>query len=251
MAVLIALLTEPHPPYTRKRLLATKKPSSSTAEIRLRIEGMTCAACVRWVEKALERVEGVSVASVNLATEQVSITYDPDRVDVDSLNAAVNKAGYTATTTEAALASTSAPAASSPAEAQSLSTTLEIGGMTCAACVRRVEKALERVDGVSSASVNLATERAVVDHELQRVSVEDLAAAVRRAGDSAAIPESAPSQTAPPAASPSHDEHLTLGIDGMTCAACVRNVEAVLQKVDGVTSASVNFGTERELRHRA
>ena len=58
---------------------------------------MTCASCVRRIEKALGKLDGVSDARVNLATEVASITYDPELLTVDDLTAAVTKAGYTAT----------------------------------------------------------------------------------------------------------------------------------------------------------
>ena len=60
----------------------------------LPIQGMTCASCVRRVEKALGKVEGVSEASVNLATEQAHVVFDPSRASIDSMRAAVEKAGY-------------------------------------------------------------------------------------------------------------------------------------------------------------
>jgi Cu+-exporting ATPase len=61
------------------------------------IEGMTCASCVRRVEKALTRVDGVVAASVNLANETATVTYDPSTAPVDSLTAAVSRSGYAAT----------------------------------------------------------------------------------------------------------------------------------------------------------
>ena len=63
-------------------------------EVSLPIDGMTCASCVRRVEKALTKVEGVSDASVNLATEKAKISFDPRLVQIVDLTAAVEKAGY-------------------------------------------------------------------------------------------------------------------------------------------------------------
>ena len=60
----------------------------------LDITGMTCASCVRRVEKALGKVPGVSAAQVNLATEAATVTYDPAAVTADDLTAAVGTAGY-------------------------------------------------------------------------------------------------------------------------------------------------------------
>jgi Cu+-exporting ATPase len=60
----------------------------------LDITGMTCAACVSRVEKALGKVPGVSAAQVNLATEAATVTYDPAAVTADDLTAAIGMAGY-------------------------------------------------------------------------------------------------------------------------------------------------------------
>ena len=100
-----------------------------------------------------------------------------------------------------------------------------IAGMTCASCVARVEKALARLPGVSSATVNLATEIATLRSgpELQAHTITE---AVQQAG------YSVPLQT------------VQFEIDGMTCASCVARVEKALAKVEGVVSAQVNLATE-------
>jgi Cu+-exporting ATPase len=67
---------------------------TATDEIVLPIEGMTCASCVRRVEKALTKVPGVEAANVNLATEKATVSFDPTLVEIDQLRGAVEKAGY-------------------------------------------------------------------------------------------------------------------------------------------------------------
>ena len=108
--------------------------------IRLPVAGMTCASCVSRVEKALLAVPGVADAQVNLATESATL-HTSSAVTAQALERALRKAGY---------------------EIASQELDLDIRGMTCASCVARVEKSLARADGVLSASVNLATERARV-----------------------------------------------------------------------------------------
>jgi copper ion binding protein len=105
------------------------------------IEGMTCASCVRRVENAIVAVTRVTRASVNLATERADVTFagDPDH---QAVIAAIKSAGYSVAT-------------------QSIE--VGIDGMTCASCVRRVEKAIAGLPGVLSAAVNLATEKATVE----------------------------------------------------------------------------------------
>src|SRR5215207_5513333 len=65
-----------------------------TREVTFPVTGMTCASCVRRIEKALGKVEGVQDASVNLATEKARVTYDPGQVSTGQLKSAVEKAGY-------------------------------------------------------------------------------------------------------------------------------------------------------------
>ncbi|MBX6340979.1 MAG: cadmium-translocating P-type ATPase [Thermomicrobiaceae bacterium] len=140
---------------------AAEATAGAVAEISLPIEGMTCASCVRRVERALGKVEGVQSASVNLASERATVAYDPDKVRLDDLRAAVEKAGYGVRLEEI---------------------TVPIEGMFCASCVRRVERSIGKVPGVESVAVNLATERATVRYYPGAATMDDIRAAVERAG---------------------------------------------------------------------
>ncbi len=104
---------------------------------------------------------------------------------------------------------------------------LPITGMTCASCVARNEKALRRIEGIAEASVNFATEKAVVTFDPAVVSVSQIVAAIEAAGYGVVT----------------YSE--TLPILGMTCASCVARVERVLRKQPGVLEASVNLATEK------
>jgi len=142
----------------------------------LAIEGMTCASCVARVEKKLTRLPGVATASVNLATEKARVSYDPASVTLPQLVGAVASAGYRARP----LAAPPVPAAvATPGEAWQ---ELAISGMTCASCVARVERKLGKVEGVRSAAVNLATERATVAYDPSHVKVARLIGAVEAVG---------------------------------------------------------------------
>ncbi len=141
------------------------------------IMGMTCAACVRHVEKALSRVDGISEASVNLATEKARVVYDATIASPTQIKAAIEHAGYGVRNIPAAhnaLPTTPAP--------PSGDITLPVEGMTCASCVSRVEKALNKVAGVTEAQVNLATEKAHVVFDPAATSVDQLRAAIEKAG---------------------------------------------------------------------
>ncbi|MFL6667265.1 MAG: heavy metal translocating P-type ATPase [Burkholderia ambifaria] len=163
-----------HAPRVEALHAAPAAPPAPAATIELEIDGMTCASCVSRVEKALAKVPGVTRASVNLATERATIDAAPD-VSASRLAEAVQQAGYGAT----AVAATPPLAASRDLE-------FDIGGMTCASCAGRVEKALAAVPGVARASVNLATERASV-HGAGALDAAALIAAVTTAGYRASL----------------------------------------------------------------
>ncbi len=136
-------------------------PDAATDQIlELGVTGMTCASCVRRVEKAIRAVPGVQDVAVNLATERVRVEGAPDPAAVA---AAVERAGY---------------------QAETGTVDLRIEGMTCASCVGRVERALSKVPGVLGAEVNLATETARV--RVAGVGADALVGAIERAGYQAA-----------------------------------------------------------------
>jgi Cu+-exporting ATPase len=156
--------------------------ATSSASVRFPVEGMTCASCVNRIERYLNRVEGVEVANVNLATESASVRYNPTAVSLADLGKAVEAAGYEARLelaegTDAAQRSVTVAFAAP----ESRMFALDIEGMTCASCVNRIERYLNKQDGVTKANVNLATERATVTAEPE-VSVAQILGAVEAAG---------------------------------------------------------------------
>ncbi|HZG69470.1 MAG TPA: heavy metal translocating P-type ATPase, partial [Herpetosiphonaceae bacterium] len=168
-------------------------PPSSTVDVSFPVTGMTCASCVNRVEKAIGKVAGVERAAVNLATERATVAYDPAATNVSEIAHAIERAGYGVSDlpTEPVAAPppqvpTSRPETNGSADgidsAGPTEAVLPIEGMTCASCVRRVEKGLEKVPGVTAANVNLATERATVAYDPAIVDVAALRTAVERAG---------------------------------------------------------------------
>lgn len=124
------------------------------------IEGMTCASCVGRVERAIQKVEGVSSVAVNLATELAFIE-SQHALDTAAIEKAVQRAGFSVR-------------ANAPI-------VLHVEGMTCASCVGRVERALTKIEGVQQANVNLATEQATIIATATVTEVE-LIQAIARAG---------------------------------------------------------------------
>lgn len=132
-----------------------------TNRITFPVQGMHCASCVNHVDRALREVEGVADATVNLATEKATVTFENGVVETETLVEAVERAGY---------------------EVPSETATLSIEGMHCASCVSTVDRFLTAVPGVLEAHVNLATEKATVTYVPGLVEQRDLAEAVREAG---------------------------------------------------------------------
>ncbi|TNF11811.1 MAG: hypothetical protein EP320_13525, partial [Rhodobacteraceae bacterium] len=140
------------------------------------IDAMHCGACTGRVERALLAEPGVKTAAANLMARSASVEFETPATPA-SLRAALEKAGY--------------PASGGTAR-------LEVEGMTCASCTGRVERALTALPGVTSASVNLATQSAQVSFDEAALTPEDLARSVTEAGYPARIADrSAP--TAPAA----------------------------------------------------
>jgi Cu+-exporting ATPase len=175
----------------------------------LKIEGMTCASCAKAVERASKKLEGVSEASVNFATEKLNINFDETKLILSDIQSAIEKAGYKALT-------------------EDTKKTLRIEGMTCASCAKAVERATKKLEGVSEASVNFATEKLSISFDASKVNVADIKKAVEKAGYKTL----------------SEASKKILKIEGMTCASCAKAVERAAKKVDGVIEASVNFATE-------
>ncbi len=128
-------------------------------KIEIQIEGMTCAACSNRIEKVLNRLPGVQ-ASVNLATEKANISFNPTQTNPSQMVQAIEKAGY-------------------QVPVQNLE--LAIDGMTCSACANRIEKVLNKIEGVQ-ATVNLAAEKAYIRFRSGTIPVDLLIASVKKAG---------------------------------------------------------------------
>lgn len=103
---------------------------------------------------------------------------------------------------------------------------IAITGMTCAACANRIEKGLQKMDGVAAANVNFATEKAAVTFDSGQVNLQDVEEKIRKLGYDTAT------------------EEVQLAISGMTCAACSARIEKVLSRMPGIRSATVNLALE-------
>ena len=128
-------------------------------KIEIPIEGMTCTACSTRIEKALNKIPGVH-ATVNLANEKARIKFDDTLVILDKLIDSIEKTGFHV----------------SPQSVQ-----LQISGMTCSECSGRIKKKLNKLPGVT-ATVNLVTERSLINFRPGSVTVSDLISVIVKEG---------------------------------------------------------------------
>lgn len=136
-------------------------------ELGLNVTGMTCASCSQRIEKVLNKMDGVE-ANVNLTMEKANVSYDKQKVDESDIVSKIEKLGYGVQTEQVEF---------------------DIQGMTCAACSTRIEKGLNRMTGVETASVNLTTESGVVAYYPGTVTVDDIIEKVKKLGYDAVVKE--------------------------------------------------------------
>jgi P-type Cu+ transporter len=103
---------------------------------------------------------------------------------------------------------------------------LPVAGMTCAACAKRIEKGLNKLEGVHDANVNLALEEAIIKYDPESINIEEFVKKINDLGYRVVT------------------EKTEFDIFGMTCAACVSRIEKALNKMEGVTNATVNLALE-------
>lgn len=129
-------------------------------QITVGVTGMTCAACSTRVEKVLNKMDGVE-AQVNLTTEKARVNYDPATTSVNEINTKIEKLGYGVQTEKAEF---------------------DVFGMTCAACSTRIEKVLNKQEGIKQASVNLTNETAAIEYNSGFMEEADLIGKIQKLG---------------------------------------------------------------------
>jgi len=133
----------------------------------LSVTGMTCSSCARTIEKSVSKVEGVSNASVNFATEKLIVEFDESKASIEKIKEAVEKAGY---------------GVLDDGEETIREVSIPISGMTCASCARAIEKSISKLNGIKEVSVNLASEKARVVYDSSQVRLSEIKNAIIKAG---------------------------------------------------------------------
>jgi len=129
------------------------------------VDGMTCSACSAAVEKVTRKLPGVQLSEVNLATDKLRIVFDSSEVDTTEIVKSIEKAGYEAK------------------ESVELSkVTIPIEGMTCAACSGAIERVLKKKEGIISIAVNLATNKAILEYDRQKIRMSEIKGIILKLG---------------------------------------------------------------------
>ncbi|MBC7131175.1 copper-translocating P-type ATPase, partial [Candidatus Bathyarchaeota archaeon] len=129
---------------------------------------MHCVSCAQSIERALKKKQGIYEARVNFAAEKAVVEYDPETVSLEEIAEIIRATGYEPLGVYGG--------------GKTREVSIKITGMSCAACAAKIENALKKLDGVKSAYVNLATEKATVEYLPDLVSILDLRKAIEDLG---------------------------------------------------------------------
>lgn len=158
----------------------TKTQHDGGQTMTLGVGGMSCASCAATIERRLQGTPGVTSAAVNFANETAQVSYDAAQVTPEAVAKVVTDLGYEVL-----------PSSPGPAAPAFAALSLPIGGMSCASCAAKIEKALQAAPGVASAAVNFAGETATVTYDAAQVAPEALAQVVTDLGYTVIVPSQA------------------------------------------------------------
>lgn len=138
---------------------------SNVKKASYKITGMTCSACGKAAERAVKKIDGVVSQSVNMATEKIQVEYDSSKVKFEDLEKAIEKAGYNLLE-----------------DISYKKIDFKIGGMTCASCAKAIERAVNKLDGIESINVNVATEKATINYDTSKLKLTQIRNTIEKAG---------------------------------------------------------------------
>jgi len=127
----------------------------------LKITGMTCATCVKTIEKSVSNLDGIIDVKLNLGNEVGTVEYDSKKLNLVDIEKAIKDAGYGVINEKA---------------------TVKVGGMTCATCVKTVENSLKGLDGIVNVNVNLGAEKAFITYNPKVITISDMKKTIENAG---------------------------------------------------------------------
>ncbi|MFW5987703.1 MAG: copper ion binding protein, partial [Methanohalophilus sp.] len=186
------------------------------AEILLHVSGMSCGHCTKSVHDALENLEGVKSVEVDLDSGIATVNYDPSSAtSVETMKETIGQAGYSVEDQEENACEGTCPVSIEQISTRDAEKTLSlnISGMSCTACAKRIETGLAKVDGVKEVSVNFASEKASVTYDTNKLDLREIRNRIESLGYGI------------------RSDRLTLDITGMSCASCAAGLERTLAGV--------------------
>lgn len=213
----------------------------------VKIDGMTCGACTSAVEGAFQKVDGAHDVSVSLIMGRAAVQHDPSVLAPGKIAEMIEDCGFDATVLSTEHGTSHV--AVSPTPCLSI-TSLAIEGMTCGACTSAVESGLNDVTGVNSVDVSLLSERAVVEHDADIITPEQIAEIIEDRGFGAQVLDTSLLGAKEPSQAVDSEEKsallvTTIAIGGMTCGACTSSVQGALRNADGVLQSNISLLAER------
>ncbi|KAL6837039.1 heavy metal translocatin [Trichoderma camerunense] len=205
------------------------------------IEGMTCGACTSAVEGGFKDIPGVKSFSISLLSERAVIEHDPELLPAEKIAEIIEDRGFGAEIVDSAKAQ---PDSSNKAENPSSSiatTTVAIEGMTCGACTSAVEGGFQGVEGVLKFNISLLAERAVISHDVTKLSPEQISEIIEDRGFDATVLSTVYDTNDLGSAITTSQ----FKIFGSPDAAAAKALEDSLTALPGIKSASLSLATER------
>lgn len=215
---------------------------SSIATTTLSVEGMTCGACTSAVEGAFKDVAGIKHFSISLLSERAVIEHDTNVISPATLAETIEDAGFDAKVLDTVAQTLDRPRSKKEKKSQTLTTTIDVEGMTCGACTSAIESGFKDVDGVYQFNISLLANRAVLVHDPARLTAEQIVEIIEDRGFDARVLSSVDGNIQKASA---NDGPIHLKIYGLPNQKAAEELEALVRKRPGVKSASINFTTSR------
>ena len=221
-------------------------PDHSVAVATLAITGMTCGACTSAVEAAFTGKPGVRNINVSLLSERATINYETSTISPDTFKEMIEDRGFDASVLDVRNQTSSntlkSPGVASPrTKLQIATTTVAISGMTCGACTSAVEAAFTQTPGVFHFNISLLAERAVLTHDPDQISIEQITEHIENVGFQAEIVSTIINNSQPFQSSVSTQ----LKIFGLSNELSAASLEDQIRQINGVTSVALTPKTSR------
>lgn len=224
----------------------TRDDKASLSTTTLAVEGMTCGACTSAVEGGFKNVPGIRSFSISLLSERAVVEHDSSIITPKAIAELIEDRGFGAEVLETEvsppISKTRTKNQTSKQSQVDLTTTkVAIEGMTCGACTSAVEGGFKNVEGLVQFNISLLAERAVLVHDLAKLSPKQIVEIIEDRGFDAKILSSQRSSAEPSTATPI----VHLKVFGLPTPSAATALEDVLRLLPGVSSAVVNFTTSR------